>query len=625
MAPPAASSAPQVAVSELQRNTILLAVLALVVLTFAVYEPSLHNGFINFDDPDYIIGNAVVQQGLTWHGIVWAFTTTDQANWHPLTWISLMGSTQFLGHKPFAYHFANLVLHTLNVVLLFLLLRKATGFVARSAAVAALFAVFPLNVEAVAWATERKSVLSTLFMLLTLLAYGWYVQRRGAGRYLLVMLAFALALMTKAWVVSLPCALVLLDFWPFERIDLPGVEPGEKDIVRISFGQALIEKIPLLALSAASVAISMHAARTGGALNAYSAHAPLLLRLENGLWCYVVYIARIAWPFNLSIIYPFPTHFLPVWKLALAALVLIAVSAIVWRHRARRYLLTGWLWFLGMLFPLIGLVQTGPQSMADRWAYVSFLGLFVMLVWWVSESAAPLKLKKGMVAALAVAVIVAYAAVAHAQVELWQDSYTLFSHAVAVTRDNGFAENNLGFALQYDLDRPELALAQFQAATRLTPYLPTAHYNVGVLLQSQRKYDEAFREYQLALACSWNGMQAAQIRNNLGTLLLAQNNPEAALSEFNQAVQADPTNDYAVLNRAMLEYHERNLDAARDDFQRAIHLLPTAGTYFMLGQVLEDKGDLKSAADAYAAAVRTNPGLTHAQAHLDAIRAKLAQ
>jgi protein O-mannosyl-transferase len=599
-----------------RRELSLLLAFVLVTVTALLYAPSLHNGFINFDDSDYIAQNSRVLRGLSWNNLVWAFTTTFQGNWHPLTWLSLMATAQFFGPRPLGFHLVNLLLHTLNVVLLFFLLEKATGFLLRSATVAALFAVLPLNVEAVVWATERKSVLSTTFLFLALIAYGWYARKPALERYLGVMALFILSLLAKSMMVTLPFALLLVDYWPLERA---GTSTGDgKRWLKLG-----MEKIPLLVIALADTVMAIYAGHRGGALDAYNGNAPLRLRAENALWSYVVYIAKGIWPSPLAIIYPFPRHGLPASKIIAAGLVLVAITAAVWHWREKRYLPSGWLWFLGTLAPVIGIVQTGPQSIADRWAYVSFLGLFVIVAWLIADCAAKIRLPHAAIAAPILAILCSYAWVSHIQIGYWRSSYTVFSHALAVTTGNGYAENNLGIALEYEMGRPDLAVQHYEAATELTPELPTAHYNFGIALEDEHRLDEAQREYELAIEYSWNGNQSAQAHNNLGTLFVKRDEPAAALMEFSAAIRSDPAYDYSYLNRAMLEYRERNLDAAQQDIERATQLMPTAGTYFWLGRVSEERGDLQSAVAAYRDALRINPGSNQASARLDALQQKL--
>jgi protein O-mannosyl-transferase len=598
-----------------RRELTLLLAFVLLAVTLFVYAPSLHNGFINYDDPDYISQNARVLQGLSWNSLVWAFTTTSQGNWHPLTWLSLMATAQFFGPKPLGFHLVDVLLHALNVLLLFFLLQKATGFLLRSATVAALFAVLPLNVEAVAWAAERKSVLSTTFLFLALIAYGWYARKPTVGRYLLLALFFVLSLLVKSIMVTLPFALLLVDYWPLQRA---GFTPDDGR----RWLKLTVEKLPLLAIALADTAMAVYAGRRGGALSAYNGNAPLSLRAQNALWSYAAYLLKGVWPSRLAIIYPFPHNGLSPSKVVMGGLLLLAITAAVWRWREKGCLLSGWLWYLGTLLPVIGVVQTGPQSMADRWAYVSFLGLFVMIVWSVAEWAVEVRFSRTALAAVTLIILCTYAWISRIQVAYWRTSQSVFSHAVAVTTGNGYAENNLGTALQYEMGRPDLAMDHYQRATELTPALPVAHYNYGIALENERRFDEAQREYELALKYSWNKSQSAQAHNNLGTLFVKRNELAAAMSEFSAAIASDPAYDYSYLNRAMLEHREKNLDAAQQDIEKATQLMPTAGTYFWLGQVLEEKGDLQSAVGAYENALNINPGFSGARARLDAIRQK---
>ena len=511
--------------------------LCLVIIAFAVYEPSLHNAFVNFDDPSYISQNAHVAQGLTWSNLKWAFTTSQESNWHPVTWISLMATSQIFGLKPVGFHFVSLILHAFNVGLLFFLLQKATRHVWRSAVVACLFAVFPMNVEAVAWAMQQKGVLATSFLLLTLLAYGWYAKRASAGRYFLVLLLFATSLMIKPIFVTLPFALLLLDYWPLNRL-LPGqsesTAPGKEDPASEwkQFGRLALEKLPLLILAAGGVFATLYAARVTGMLTASMAIKPLSLRIESALWSYLQYIVKTVWPARLAVIYPFPDS-VATWKVITASAALIAITFLVWRFREKRYLVTGWLWFLGTLVPVIGVVHTGPQSMADRWAYDADLGLFVMSVWLVAEWAEKIRLPHWTLAGASSFVILAYALVSYAQIGYWRDSFTLFSHTLAVTTRNGAAEDNLGSALE-DMGRSDLAMPHFQTALEYLPQYSTAHYNVATMLQKQHRDDEAKAEYRLALAYTISKEEASRIHNNLGAMDLRANQPAAALPEFDR-------------------------------------------------------------------------------------------
>lgn len=606
---------PRTSHEETNYRLILWIVIALGVTTFAVYVRTLHNGFISYDDPDYITNNPLARQGLTWHGIAYAFRTFDQANWFPLEWVSLMATSQIFGMNPVAYHLTNLVLHICNVVLLFLLLQKATRKTARSAMVAALFAVFPLNVEAVAWATERKSVLSVFFLLLALGAYGWYVRRPGFGRYSAIVVLFGLGLMTKAWLVTLPFALLLLDYWPLHRFGGATEEATGYGNSTRAFGRLVLEKVPLIVMSFATVIVGIYAARVGGALSISSARTPFSLRLENALWSYLAYILKGIWPAGLAIIYPFPQHSYPAWKIACASIFLLGVTALVWRARSKRYLLVGWFWYLGVLFPVIGLIQTGTQSIADRWAYISFWGLFVAIVWAVADLSRKLRLPRALIAATAGAVLLAYACVAYAQTAYWHDSIALYSHALAATKANGPVRVNLG--IQYEeAGRPDVAYEQYRQAVVDMPSLGIAHYDLARLLARQGQPIEAIAEYRLAISNTAVPHEIADAHVGLGAIYVGMNLTAKATEEFTAALAANPNAVYALVDRGMIEFRQGNLEIARQDFTRATQILPTAMTWYTLGLILEDQGNSKAAVQAFGAALRMNPDLGDAKAHL---------
>ena len=599
------------------RLTVWIAV-ALAVVTFAVYFRTLHNGFISYDDYDYISSNPLVRQGLTWHGIAQAFTTFDQSNWFPMEWISLMATSQFFGLSPAAYHLTNLLLHIMDVILLFLLLQKATGRVARAGIVAALFAVFPLNVEAVAWATERKSVLSVFFLLLALAGYGWYLKRPGVARYAAIAIPFALGLMTKAWLVTFPFALLLLDYWPLYRFGKRGSQDAPEAAPPAIFGELVVEKIPLFFMSFATVFIGIRAARAGDALAISAAHAPLGLRFENALWSYLAYILKGLWPARLAIIYPFPQHLYAARQIVCAAIFIVVVTILVWRARAKRYLLVGWLWYLGVLFPVIGLIQTGTQSMADRWAYISFWGLFAAAVWGLADFAARVHIPRAVTAALAGAVIVAYACVSFVQTRYWFDGLTLYTHALAVTQNNGPVHVNLG--VEYErMGRFDLAFQQYSEAVDATPDLGIAHFNLARLLAAQHKFIEAAAEYELAIKNTEVPHEIDEAYVGLGSVYVEMNLPTRAIQDFTTALAANPDDVYALLDRGMIEFRQGDLADARKDFSRSVQIMPTPGTWYVLGTIFEQQGDIPDAIHAYQSALSMNPNLTQARQRLAAL------
>jgi protein O-mannosyl-transferase len=599
------------------RLTLLLALL-LAVATLALYVPSLSNSFVNFDDPDYVTRNAHVLQGLNWANFLWAFGTDNPAaNWHPLTWISHMLDVQWYGLKPAGHHLTNVLLHTVDVALLFLILALATDRPLRSAAVAALFAVHPLNVESVAWVAERKAVLCVLFFFLSLWAYGWYVRKPSFGRYACVMVLFSLGLMSKVMVIALPFALLLLDYWPLQRLQ------NRESVDARQFPRTIldlfVEKIPLFALAVAGGCMTLYMHHKEGAL---TGSMPLAWRVKNVVYCYAAYLGKLTWPTRLAVFYPHPENSLPLTTVFLAALLLIGISAVVWRFRNQRYLLVGWLWFLGTMFPMIGLVQSGRQGMADRYMHIPMLGLLVAIVWLLADAATRFNLNRRLLAAAFLLLAAPYVVVARTQIGYWKNSYTLFTHALQVTQNNGIAENDLGSALM-DMGQLQLATTHFEAATRLIPDLASAHYNLGVALQRQNHPDEAAREYRQSITLFTDPIEAAQAHNNLGILYLAAQNDAEATKELTAAIALNPAEQNAYIGRGTIELKSFNLDAAIADFFRAAQIAPSPVACFWLGRALETKGDLLRAANAYAAALQLAPNFADARSRLDALQPRV--
>ncbi len=585
-----------------QRTVVPFVALLLFVGTLALYYPALQNGFVNYDDPDYVTSNLQVQQGLTSHNLKWALTSTAEANWHPLTWISHMLDVQWFGMKPVGHHAQSVFWHAINVVLLFFLLATVTGLVGRSALVAGLFAVHPLNVESVAWIAERKTVLCTFFLLLALAAYGWYVKRPGVRRYLLVAVLFALGLMAKPMVITLPLLLLLLDFWPLQRFP------------QITVSRLVLEKIPLLALSAASAAITLYAQRAGNAVGSTQL-LPLAMRVKNAIYSYFIYLEKAVWPSRLAVFYPHPEASLALWKVLGAAVLLISITTLFWRFRKRRYLLVGWLWFLVTLAPVIGIVQVGRQGWADRYAYIPLWGVFVIAVWLLFEAAARISLSRAAQVAISLAVLLGYAAMTHIQIGFWRSSYSLFAHAIEVTGPNAIAEGNLGSALM-ELRRPDLAVSHLERAVQLLPTLPAPHYSLGTLLQRQNQLDRAQREYQLALKYASDNQEAAQTHNNIGVLFNQLGRRDDAVAEFTQAIALNPSERNSFIGRGIIEHDENELDAALQDFTRASQVSPSPLALYWQGRVLEEQGKLAAAAEAYRAALKLAPNFGDTEVRL---------
>lgn len=586
----------------------------LMLLSIAAYWRTFSNGFVNFDDPHYILENPLIAKGLTLHSIALAFRSTMEANWHPLTWISHMLDVQLFGFHAAGHHASSLVLHGCNAVLLFLLLDCATGFRWRSGMVAALFAIHPLNVECVAWVAERKSLLSAFFLFIALFAYGWYARRPGVFRYLSVVLAFALSLASKPMAVTFPLLLLLVDYWPLQRLPVPGKD--EWNAFWRRFGRLSLEKLPLFLLVIASSWITFYAQREGGAV-ASSAGLPLSFRVSNALYSYLLYVWQGVYPVRLAVFYPHPEGALPLCKPLIAAVFLIGISWLVWRYRDKRFLATGWLWYLGSLVPVIGIVQVGRQAMADRYAYLPFIGLFLIVVWAIAEAARHLELRT-VLAPVGAIVLVWFAALTWWQTGFWKNSISLFGRALAVTRDNYMAENNLGMAYS-ESGQANLALAHFQKAARIRPKFSTPHYNLGLAFRAQGNLPAAENEFQLAIQYATDPLERAQSLHNLGIVLYEENRLDDARKELQAALAVNPDKENTYLALGMIEYRSANYAKALANFQRAYELHPSPQAMFWIARIREAQGDFQAAAIAYEATLRMSPTFREARERLEAI------
>ena len=526
-------------IGNLRQKPILLGAL-LVLATLLLYGPVTHHEFLVFDDDAYVTKNIHVSTGLNLGNVVWAFTSFHEANWHPLTWLSHMADCQLFGLNPGPQHMVNVFLHAVNVLLLFLLLQKATSAVWRSFLVAALFAVHPLNVETVAWVAERKSLLCTLFSLLTIAAYGWYVRRPDWKKYLVVVAAFALALMSKPMAVSLPLVLLLLDYWPLERYeDLP----FRRKWVRLS-----MEKMPLLLMSAASSAVTMVAQRSGGTVVEISA-LPLSVRLENAIVSYVAYIGKTVWPAKLAVFYPHPEHSLLWSDVIAAAVILIAITmAVLYFHRAR-YLAMGWFLFVITLIPVIGIVQVGHQAMADRYAYIPCIGLFVIIAWGLSDVVTAAAIPRVVPAMAALCLILALAAATTRYLQYWQSGVKLFTQArIVAGRPDPSLEEGLADAM-VSAGRFDEAFPHYREACVLRPNFAFCHYHMAEILFNRRQLRDALEQYQLAGRLTDRKDMVLTCLINSGEILLDSGDYETAEMEFAAALQIDPNNNTALLLR----------------------------------------------------------------------------
>jgi protein O-mannosyl-transferase len=619
---PGVTAPPKLFQSPAKRTLLLCLLLAFVVLVS--YNPVIHNGFLAYDDAQYITENPHVWAGLTWATVKWAFTTYDMANWHPLTWLSHALDCQVFGMNPAGHHYVNVLLQAANAILLFLLLQNATGSRWRSLMVAALFALHPINVESVAWAAERKNVLSMLFFLLALYAYAGYARRPGLGRYAAVACFFALALLSKPQAIAFPFVLLLWDYWPLCRIGAPKIADQkiadqkigapsvtsaaapDGDMPRFRMGWLVLEKVPLLLLSAASAVLTMKAQKE--AIQTSSQY----LHWENAAISYVRYLGKALWPAKLAALYPYPTHLYPVWQVGTAVLVLVLVTAWVLRARDQRYLAVGWFWFLGNLVPMIGLVQVGSQAMADRYAYISFAGLFLMLSWLAGDWAKAHRISVRWLAVPAVSCLLALGTLTYRQVGYWHDGGSLWRHTVAVTKDNYRAQVNLGDIL-LDQDRIEEAGEHYRAALAILPNGPTATLGLGSYEERRGHLPAAIERYQLVARRGADVGTRATGYDRLGFAYRQMGESAKAKQCFETALQLAPDRARAMTGLGLLAQDNGDLPEAIRQYLRALAAEPTDVGYLLLAQALQQAGRLDEANAIYERVPRFSPNLAEAQ------------
>lgn len=605
---------------------------ALVVLTATAYWEIKDHTFVSYDDDVYVVSNARVQSGLSWRNAGWAFASASAANWHPLTWLSHMADVQLFGLNPAGHHLTSLLVHVANVLLLFWVLQLMTGALWQSALVAALFAVHPINVESVAWVAERKNLLSTFFWLLTMWAYVRYARQPAWNTYLVVFASFALALMSKPMVVTLPFVLMLLDYWPFDRVKTATKSADDKadnrrkrgkqveaarTYPRRSIGQLGMEKAPLLLLAALSSLITVRAQQAGGAVGTTGVF-PLSVRFENALVSYIQYLLDLVWPFRLAVFYPHPRAALAAWQVGFSALALLGITAIVvLRVKRSRYLTMGWLWYLGTLIPVIGIVQVGLQSRADRYAYLPLVGIFVAIAWYAGEKAKGRTTLKNGLAIGAGCILIALTIATRVQSGYWQNSITLFQRALAVTDDNYVAHNDLGelLAQQGKLDE---AAAQFAAALAINPRFAHARHNMGMMLVQRGKLDEAISEFSKAVEID---PAFADAFNKLGAALANEGRLDEAITNFSKAIEINPAYSSAHANLgSAYEQQGRTADAIAAYFsalQFTADSTMAAQTHFRLGKLFAKTGKRNEAAQHYNEALRLKPDYAQAKQALN--------
>lgn len=586
---------------------VLSLLLAFVVL--ALYNPIIRNGFINIDDNLYLLDNPHVHEGLRWATIKWAFTSCEQANWHPLTWLSHALDWQLYGRNPAGHHYMNVVFHAANAVLLFLLLESATGFMWRSLIVAAMFALHPVNVESVAWAAERKNVLSMMFFLLALLAYGWYARQPSLRRYGTVVLLFACALMAKPQVVTFPFVLLLWDYWPLQRLGRLGESAHPGQFPAVSLTRLIWEKIPFVCLSAGDAAITMYAQAHGAAVRTLSEFS-FRARLENAIVAYARYVGHAFWPVHLSPSYAHRgagillSHFLAASGFLACATVMVLLSR-------RRYVLAGWLWFLGILVPMIGIVQVGNQAMADRYAYIPFIGLFWIVTWSCAEVVDANPVGARWLAVPVSLVLAAAAFITHRQIPYWHDSDILWTRAIDLDYGDWIARSNLCGILVTE-NRPEEAIAQYNVIKHLHKYPTREILRFADYEMRHGHSQDAVVEVRGVLAETSDPRLRASAFIDLGVADLLSKNLADAQREFETAQHEDPQSAGALLGLGLVAGRRGDFDEAAKDYALAARIEPTDLSYVLLGAVLEKTGHFDQALMAYGRAQEMSKDLSGA-------------
>jgi tetratricopeptide (TPR) repeat protein len=575
--------------------------LFLVIVTLTCYWQISHHDFINYDDDVYVTENHHVQNGLTLTNIAWALSAEVSGNWHPLTLLSHMLDCHWFGLNAGLHHLTSLFFHIANTLLLFFVLRGMTGALWKSAFVAALFALHPLHIESVAWVAERKDVLSTFFFMLTLWCYSRYAERPGIIRYIPALLFFALGLMAKPMLVTLPFLLLLLDYWPLKRFQF-GLTSSDN-------WRLILEKTPFLALSAASCMITWGFQQNAGAVAPFAVF-PVTLRVANALVSYVSYIGKMIWPFDLAVLYPHPLS-LPWWHGAGAFMLLVLISFLVFRTaKERPYFAVGWLWYIGTLVPVIGLVQVGGQAMADRYSYIPLIGLFISITWGSSDLFIPFRHKKFGVAFLAAMLLSILSATTFLQLRHWNNSITLFERTLLVSSDNYVAHYNIGVALEKEGRNAEASQHYYQAL-RIYPKLAEAHCCLGVLYSKQDNISLALRHLYAALHIN---PDYAEVHNELGLALTKQGRIAEALKHYSEALRLLPEYAGAHTNMGMAMISQGRVREAIRHLSKALRINPeNANAHYNMGIAMSEQGRITEAIQYYSEALRLNPG--DAQAH----------
>ncbi|MHC4719449.1 MAG: tetratricopeptide repeat protein [Planctomycetota bacterium] len=597
-----------------------LVCLVLVLATFVAYEPVRRNGFINYDDDKYVTENPHVQAGLTRRSVVWAFTTSHMGSWHPLTWLSHMLDCELFGLNPFWHHLTSLAFHTVNSLMLFWLLRRMTGAVWPSAFIAAAFALHPLHVESVAWVAERKDVLSAFFWLLTIWAYLRYVEHRRIARYMPIVVFFSVGLMAKPMLVTLPFVLLLLDYWPLGRLQIGqlGAAKGNGRAGTVGMRKAVVglvvEKIPLFFLTGISCVVTFLTQQAAGAVNPMG----LIARTGLAVISYGSYIWKIVWPSKLAVFYPLPNSVEKVLLVGCAIFLTGVTAASVYWSRRRAWLLVGWLWYLGTLVPVIGLVQVGAQAMADRYTYLPSIGIFIMAAWGVAELLGRWRYVRGVLGVSAVVVLLASVVCTRFQVGYWRNNITLYEHALAVTERNYRAHNNLGGAFHKQGMINE-AVKHYRAAVELDAGLAHHHWNLGNALVKQGWIDEAITQYRRAVELEQDRLMG---HKRFAEFLFNQKRFNEAAAHFARVVELGPDSAEAHNNLGAVLVEQGKLEAAVLEFRKALELRRDYFACVNLAAVLLRQGKVDESMRHYREALKINPKGREARDGLNAVMAE---
>ncbi len=569
---------------DLKKTLVFTIYTALIVITLLVFWQVRNFDFVSYDDGNYVYENDYVLTGLTPDSIAWAFTTGESANWHPLTWLSHITDVQIFGLRPGTMHLINLLFHIANTLLLFALMKRFTSSLWPSAFVAAAFAIHPMHVESVAWISERKDVLSCFLFLLTLTAYTSYSNRPSALRYITVIIIYILGLMAKPMLVTVPFVLTLLDYWPLNRIKW-----------RKSDLKLILEKIPFLIFAGLSSVITFLVQQSSGAV-ADIEYVSIGSRIANAFVSYITYIEKIFWPTNLAVFYPLQTG-IPFWQTAVCVLLFAAIFfTVFWFGRKHKYLITGWLWFVITLIPVIGIVQVGSQAYADRYTYIPYIGLFIILALSAKEYIAQQPKLKSVAILLISAILIALGITAYRQTSFWSNGITLFSQTLKVTKKNYTAYNSLGVA--YDMiARPDDAITAYQRAIKINPDYYTAYFNLGIVYRSLGRHEEAIAANEQAIRIKPDYPQAY---NNMGISLSRFGRFQEAANAYQQAIRLNPDYADAYCNWGNIYLKIGRFPQAIELYKKALSIQPNyAKAHFMLGKIYLNAGDKNAAMGEY--------------------------